>query len=148
MLLMPRVARADDFAAPQTSRISDLFKTFFALAFVLALFFVILHFLKRFQGHARSTSRTATLRALGRMDLGQRREIRIVEVADRVLVLGVTTQQVTLLTEFDAAADEVAEGAPHETPESVSSVGPPRLAGPASGLPQFARWMQKLTTSL
>ncbi|GJM43967.1 MAG: hypothetical protein DHS20C21_08090 [Gemmatimonadota bacterium] len=71
------------------------------------------------------------LKAVGRLGLGGRREVRLVQVRDRLLVLGVTEQHIEMLTELPADGSDLAS-------EPVADAADP--------VPDL-RVLQKLTSS-
>jgi len=102
-----------------------------SLAFVLALLFGVLHLLRGFHERNPAGRSAALLTSKARLDLGQRREIRLIEIPGRVLVLGITSERMDLLAEMPADCE-------------VPAVEP---AAPIP-LSRFAHRMQKLITSL
>jgi len=102
-----------------------------SLIAVIALIGALAWMFRRLRGVRPSVRPRGELTALGRLGLGGRREVRLVQVRDRVLVLGVTEDSVSLLTEL--AAD--AEATPPEVADTV------RAPEPA------LRVLQKLTSS-
>jgi flagellar protein FliO/FliZ len=87
-------------------------------------------------GGRAGTGRGAFLH-LARQSLSRTSSVAVVQVGERALVLGVTEQHVTLLTEADAAAlvapQETVQRTPVETTE-VRQVTSPALGGPRSAL--------------
>ena len=73
----------------------------FGLAAVLALLFGLLWLLKR--GGLNRGGGAGGLRVLGAAAVGARERVVMVQVADRVLVLGVAPGRVNALSEFDAS---------------------------------------------
>ncbi len=135
---MPALASAGD--APGEPSIAFLaLRTIASLALVVGLLFALRHLLKRVPAAALRRSRGGEHLALrGRLDLGARREVRLVEVRDRLLVLGISGESMTLLADFEAvpaAAAETGEAAASRAPEGESP------------LPAFAAFLQRLTTS-
>lgn len=83
-----------------------------SLLLVLLLFAALVLLLRRLRqgGNGLRKSASRLLRVQERLDLGSRREIQVVEAKGRLLVVGVTNQGITLLTELDAAtasADQI-----------------------------------------
>ncbi len=76
-----------------------------SLLLVLLLFAALVLLLRRLRagGGGLRDSANRLLRLRERIDLGARREIRVVEAQGRLLVVGVTNQGITLLTELDAS---------------------------------------------
>lgn len=80
------------------------------LQLVLALVFVVglllsLAWLARRSGWIRQRTNRTDLKVLGILRLGARSSVAVVQVEGARLVLGITTQQVTLLHTLAAAAD-------------------------------------------
>ena len=76
-----------------------------AVSVVLALLMVVLWLLK--SGHlGRLSARTSAVGVETAISLGERRQLVIVSVEGRRLLLGVTAAQVTLVTELQARAPE------------------------------------------
>jgi len=132
----PRWLRADTLAATLTPLITSpaladeglpalsqsAFRALAALGGVLALILVLSWLLRRFRDASIARADGPALASLGRLDLGSRREIRVVRVLDRLLVVGVTEQRCELLTELPSVgAAPSAEAVP-----DVES-GPPAL---------------------
>ena len=115
----PRWLRADVLAATFTLLITSpalagdglpalsqsALRALAALGGVLALILVLSWLLRRFREASAARADGPSLASLGRLDLGSRREIRVVRVLDRLLVVGVTEQRCELLTELPAHAD-------------------------------------------
>jgi flagellar protein FliO/FliZ len=74
------------------------------LLLVLALIPLVLWSLKRIQNFQPPGLGPRPLALAGQLALGARERVVLVRVQDRLLVLGVTPQQVTLLCEGDPAA--------------------------------------------
>jgi flagellar protein FliO/FliZ len=102
LALIPTSALASDGAVPSLAETAA--RTVLSLAAVLAAIGGLAWLLRRMRVSPRSARGGARLASLARLDLGFRREIRLVEVADQILVLGVTPERIELLTELDAAA--------------------------------------------
>lgn len=79
----------------------DFVKMIFALAFVLALIYFLLKFVKN---KNRYISGTKYLENLGGTSLGQNRSIQIVKAGNRILILGVS-DSIQLLKEIDDPAE-------------------------------------------
>ena len=77
-------------------------KTLAALALVLAVLMGLYLFLRRLlPGQGPGLAGSGGLRLLGRLLLGPKKGVALVEVADRVLVLGLSEQNVNLLATID-----------------------------------------------
>ncbi|HET7357814.1 MAG TPA: flagellar biosynthetic protein FliO [Nocardioidaceae bacterium] len=97
----------------------------------LAVVLGILWFVANKAGR-RSGGRTRLMRVAGRQALSRTASVAVVEVADRVLVLGVSDAGVRLLTELDPeqlAEPEVASPAPALTELPGSALAGSLLAG-------------------
>lgn len=73
------------------------------LAAVLALMMLLYWLLRRFLPGQGTPLKSARMRLLGRLGLGQRAQVALVRVGERVLVLGVTPNSVTLLDKLEEA---------------------------------------------
>jgi flagellar protein FliO/FliZ len=78
--------------------------SFLMLLLVLALIPLVLWSLKRLQNFQPPGAGPRVISLAGQLALGARERVVLVRVQDRLLVLGVTPQQVTLLGEGDPAA--------------------------------------------
>ena len=92
----------------------------FSLALVLAALIGSVWLLRRFSSSG--VLSRAPLKVVGGVSLGGRERVVVVEAGERWLVLGVTGQQVSLLTEMPRA----------ETPAADGPNGPP-----------FQQWLQR-----
>jgi len=128
-MVIPAAAWGGDGTAPSTPFL--FLRMILSLAFVLALLFGLLHGLRRWNMRNPSARAAPLLTSKARLDLGQRREIRLIEIPGRVLVLGITPDRMDLLAEMPADS---------ETP-TVEAAAPIPLS-------QFGHRMQKLITSL
>jgi flagellar biosynthetic protein FliO len=72
-----------------------------ALGGVLALILALAWLLRRFREASRAATGGPALESVARLDLGARREIRLVRAAGRLLVVGVTEKRCELITELD-----------------------------------------------
>ena len=97
-----------------------------ALVLVLALVWVTMWIARRVLKGRVAGGRIAAVRVLDRVHLAPRRSIELVSVKDRVLVLGVTDHNISLLTEF--TGDE------YQEPDSAVVAGP--KPGAVSGTPR------------
>ncbi|MGQ0720022.1 MAG: flagellar biosynthetic protein FliO [Candidatus Eiseniibacteriota bacterium] len=102
LALTPTPALAAGDAVPSLAAVA--MRTGLALAAVLAAIAGLAYLLRRLRFSPRNQRTDARLASIARLDLGLRREIRIIEVADQVLVVGVTADRIDLLTELDTAA--------------------------------------------
>lgn len=86
-----------------------------SLALVLALLIFCMRVLARRGGFAPTTRTPVDIEVLGRRQLARTSSIQVVRVGGRVLVLGVTETEVSVLTHLspaEVAADENREGEP------------------------------------
>ena len=87
-------------------------------------------------------SAAMTLQTLGQMSLAPNQQLRLVRCGDDVLLLGVTSGQITLLKTYDAVAfDEAASEEPAGSLFSEPSARP--AAAPASDESAFARLLRQ-----
>jgi flagellar protein FliO/FliZ len=99
----------------------------FSLAIVLGLLLLIARFAgRRFQGRA-----GAPVHVVHRQPISRGTSVTVVTVGTRILVLGSTEQQVTLLTELEP--DEI--DLPVEEPEPLEGEAAPRPAAVGTGRP-------------
>ncbi len=93
--------------APPPSPLGDvgftgaLVKMVGGLAGVLALLLLLYWLVRRFLPGQGVPLRSARMRILGRVGLGQRSQVTMVQVGEKVLVLGVTPTNVNLLDKMD-----------------------------------------------
>lgn len=79
-----------------------LLKMFFALAIVIGLLVAAMYVLKRYLSHSPSGSRDGSLiQIISHRYLGPKCSILMVEVLGKVIVLGLTGGQMTMLTTID-----------------------------------------------
>jgi flagellar protein FliO/FliZ len=71
------------------------------LAGVLAILLLLYWLVRRFLPGQGIPLKSARMRVLGRLGLGQRSQVTMVQVGEKVLVLGVTPGSVTLLDKID-----------------------------------------------
>ena len=93
----------------------------FSLSVVLGLLWLIARVSSR---RLRGSSHHSLVRTLVRQPLARGASLTVVSVGERVLVVGVTEHQVSLLTELDPAevATEPESGAPSATPRHPGEV--------------------------
>ncbi|MDH2414616.1 flagellar biosynthetic protein FliO [Nocardioides sp. CER19] len=120
----------------------------FSLAIVLGLLLLIARFAgRRFQGRA-----GAPVQVLHRQPITRGSSVAVVTVGTRVLVLGTTEQQVTLLTELEPDEIDLPEQAPDlldaDTPARGSKGQVPAGTGPLNGsLLSPQTWKQALAAA-
>ena len=88
------------------------------LIVVLVLIGLAARVARRARGHQGTTG----LRVIDRIGLSRDANLTVVEVANRVLLLGVTAQGVTMLADLDAAAERDADEEAEPEPEPVARV--------------------------
>ena len=111
-----------------------------SLAVVLGLLLLIARFAgRRFQGRA-----GAPVQVLHRQPLSRGSSVAVVTVGTRVLVLGITEQQVTLLTELEPDEIELDVIEPVETTPTAASPGGSLLSG---SLLSGQTWKQALAAA-
>jgi flagellar biogenesis protein FliO len=136
----PALARAADPALPASGEFLAI-RTILSLAFVLALLFVTLGVLRRLRfGAGPGASSSIPIASRGRLDLGAHREIRLVDVGGRILVVGITNESMELLAELPAEA----------LAHAASRTDPAPAASPVHHVrrvPGIGRFLQRLTTS-
>jgi flagellar protein FliO/FliZ len=106
MVAAPAAARADAGDAVSTAAL--VARAGLSLVVVLAAIAGCAWLFRRLSNAAPARAQGARLGSLARLDLGARREIRLVRADDRVLVVGVTPDRIDLLTDLGtgvAAAD-------------------------------------------
>ncbi|MFH1060201.1 MAG: flagellar biosynthetic protein FliO [Pseudomonadota bacterium] len=109
----PALAAEAEAAAPAgppdlTSSISQML---LALGLVLALVLALYWLARRFLPGAAGLGQAAGLRVLGRLSLGPKKGLALVEVGRRVLVLGLAEQGLSLLATIDDPEEIAALGA-------------------------------------
>ena len=86
----------------EISYIPALLKMFFALAIVIGLLIAAMYVLRRYLSHSPSGSRDSSLiQIVSTRYLGPKSSILMVEVLGKVIVLGLTSDQMTVLTTID-----------------------------------------------
>ena len=110
-----------------------LLRAFFSLALVLALLGALVIAVRKWNERTSLVRPGAQLISRARLDLGARREIRLIEIGGRVLVVGITAERMDLLAETPL------EDLPSQE-EAASQTG-------AVHLGSWAHRMQKLITS-
>lgn len=116
-------ASANTAQAPSTG--TSLIKSVAALCFVLALILAIYYLLNRYGKKSPLFAGTSLGSILGRIYLSPKAELHFVRVKDRVLVVGVTANEISRVAEFDAAMFE--EMQPAEIPAHVD-LPPPEIS--------------------
>ncbi|MCL2655964.1 MAG: flagellar biosynthetic protein FliO [Betaproteobacteria bacterium] len=105
--MYPRLLIAASALFPLTAYASagetagSVFSMLFGLAIVLAALFCVLHLIKRLQ--TRSGANQANLKLVGAIAVGPRERVVLLEVGERVLILGVTPSSINTLARMPAA---------------------------------------------
>ena len=82
--------------------LSGLLKAGASLTLVLGLMALSVYFMKRFFGSRLGLGRSGPLiQVLARTYLGAKKEIALIEVGEEVLVVGITPNQISLLTRLE-----------------------------------------------
>ncbi len=87
-----------------TDGVSNIFSALGTLALIVLIFIGAYWFTKLLGKHygGRATGTSSSMKVLERMSLGSNCGLIIVRIHDKVLLLGITQQQITLLQELDA----------------------------------------------
>jgi len=112
--LLPALLPAPAFAGSATEAVGSTLTMLLGLAVVLAALYASLILLKRVQ--QKTGSAQAKMQVIGATAVGPRERVVLVEIADRVLVLGVAPGRVTKLDSLDSAA---VPRAPESPPPSL-----------------------------
>lgn len=99
-----------------------LLKMFFALAIVIGLLVATMYVLRRYLSHSPSGSRDGSLiQVIATRYLGPKCSILMVEVLGKVIVLGLTSGQMTVLTTIDdeCALEKMHAAREYETPKPI-----------------------------
>jgi len=85
----------------------SVFKLVLSLAFVLGLVLVSAYFLRRWQGAriAGSGMGSAGLAVISSLPIGDRKYLMVIQVGGRCLLLGVTPQTISMLSEVELTQD-------------------------------------------
>lgn len=79
----------------------DIVKMVVALAAIIGLVFAVVWLLKRFlPGAARAAGERVDMYVVGQLSLGSRQRVAVVRVHDRVLVLGITEENIATLADL------------------------------------------------
>jgi flagellar biogenesis protein FliO len=112
---------------------------------VLALLFGTLHLLRRARlGAPGALAKSPLVASRGRLDLGTGREIRLVEVSGRLLVVGVTNESMQLLADLPQTEAQGSESASPVGARNAPVAHPTELPWQPSGI---GRFLQRLITS-
>lgn len=109
LLALPASALAASEPTGLPSATGSVFQMLFGLGVVLALLYAALHVLKKLNG---PRAAAGALKVLGATAVGPRERVVLVEVADTVLVLGVTNSQITALHSLPATSLPTTAAAP------------------------------------
>lgn len=105
-LLLPRPALAAGAAAALPSLGISLVRVGASLALVIALLLALAALFRRARAASRAAHPGPRLESVDRLDLGTRRELRLVRAGDRLLVVGITDERIELLSELDEPSAE------------------------------------------
>ncbi len=107
---------------------SSFLKMIFALAIVLGLLIGVMYFMKNFmQRQPSSASSQTMINILSSRYLGPKSSIILVEVADQIIVVGISGQQMTPLARIDDPVS-VARMKAQQTTEHVSAFTGEKIA--------------------
>lgn len=76
-------------------------KMFAALGVVLGVLFVVYYFTRRVSKFDRTRSKEKLVRVIANKFIGVKKNICVVEIPGSILILGVTSDRITLLTQID-----------------------------------------------
>lgn len=111
---------------------SSLLAVLIALALVIALAWGSLYLIKKVQdrqlGVREDLAEQRRMQFIRAMPLGQRERIVLVEVGDKELLLGVTTQMITTLAEWPSGI-RAGSGSAGEPPETSAPAAPAASSG-------------------
>ena len=86
----------------EISLVSSFLKMIFALAIVLGLLIGVMYFVKRFmQQTGTASDNHALINVISSKYLGPKSSIILVEIMDKILVIGISHQQMTTLASID-----------------------------------------------
>ena len=117
--------------SPAPDALSTTLQMLTALAIVVGGLLVAFYFMKRFLNRDAGGSRKALIRVIASQYIGVKKNIALVEVPGTVLVLGVSSDRINLLTKIEDQS--VLEGIKEIRPRPT---------------PSFADHLQRLTTRL
>ena len=117
--------------SPAPDALSTTLQMLTALAIVVGGLLVAFYFMKRFLNRDAGGSRKALIRVIASQYIGVKKNIALVEVPGTVLVLGVSSDRINLLTKIEDQS--VLDGIKEKTP---------RLT------PSFSDHLQRLTTRI
>ena len=136
LLALPGAAWAADPAVISPS--GGVLKMVLGLATVLAVMALITWLLKRMVPSV--TNRQSLVRVVGGVSVGSRERVVLLEVAGRLLVVGVAPGRVTQLADLEMDAAQLAESALNASNPMAS------VTGNISN--NFAQWLTKSTDSI
>lgn len=114
----PAMSSADQAVGPLEVPTMAIVKTICALIVVLFAMYAGVYLLKRFMGrHGRGEGGVSTLEVLETTHLGPKKSVSLIRVGDRSVLVGVTDQQISVLSEL--------------SPEETSVLGASENAVPA-----------------
>lgn len=100
----------------------DWLQYLFSFIFVIGLLLTLLWTLRKLQGGALLRKNTQRLQTLETLSVGPRQKIMLIRLDDRDILVGVTAQQMTVLTPWPDAAD--AGGANALSPATTKTTTP------------------------
>ncbi len=77
-----------------------------ALLFILLMIALFFFVLKRLKGGALPMKRYTLMKNLGTLSLGPRKSLALVEIGDQWFVVGVGTENISLISKIDKPSDE------------------------------------------
>jgi len=80
-------------------------KMFGSLILVLGLIILILFLLKKLRISPLANNRIPVMRIIGTLNLAPKRAVALIEVCDQWLLVGIGTENVTLISKFDQPCD-------------------------------------------
>ena len=99
------------------------FKVIGGLALVTGLMVLLVIWLKKLGLSQKTLKQGSLIRILDTRMIGPKKYVSVLQIADQNIVVGVTDQQITMLTELDAGpALKIEEGQENNTSETFSSL--------------------------
>ena len=116
-------AGAMDNLAATSSLLFLSFKVIGALALVTGLMVILVVWLKKLGFSQKTLKQGSLIRILDTRMIGPKKYISVLQIADQNIVVGITDQQITMLTGLDAGpALKIEEGKQDNTSETFSSL--------------------------
>ena len=104
LITLPEAAWAADGATPALGQLA--LRAGASLAAVVGLIVLLAVLVRKFKAIPGAVSSGGRLASLARLDLGARREIRLVRVDEKTLVVGVTGDRIELLCEVEGRLED------------------------------------------